>query len=49
MEKIIAHIPLENENQEWIKKEGIDIGEFARKLIKDFYENMKSISKKTAF
>ncbi|MBN2778950.1 MAG: hypothetical protein JXR36_15030 [Bacteroidales bacterium] len=45
---INAHIPLENEIREWIKKENINIGELTGNLIKNFYENIKTLYKNTA-
>ena len=43
-----AEIPLDNEITEWIKKENINLNEFAAKLIRNFYEGLKSLPKKAA-
>ena len=43
-----AEMPLDNEIKEWIKAENINVNEFAAKLIRNFYENIKSFQKKAA-
>jgi hypothetical protein len=45
---VTAEIPLEKEIQDWIKSENIDINRFVSKLIRNFYDNVKSLPKKTA-
>lgn len=43
-----AEIPLEKEIQDWIKSENIDFNHFVSKLIRNFYDSVKSLPKKTA-
>lgn len=45
---VIAEIAIDNEIQEWMRKEKINLNQFSAKLIKNFYDNLKSLSKKTA-
>jgi len=45
---INAEIPLEKEITDWISKEDINISEFAAKLIRNFYEGIKSLPKNVA-
>ena len=45
---INADIPLDKEVTEWIKKENININEFAAKLIRNFYESIKSLPNNAA-
>jgi len=45
---INAQLSLEKEITDWIKKENIDISEFAAKLIRNFYDVFKSLPKNTA-
>lgn len=45
---INAEIPLEKEISDWIKKEDINLNEFAAKLIRNFYEGIKSLPKNVA-
>jgi len=47
--KINAELSLEKEITDWIKQENIDLSEFASKLIRNFYESVKYLSKKAAF
>ena len=42
---IKAEMPLENEITAWIKKENININEFAAQLIRNFYQGIKSMPK----
>ena len=43
-----TELSLEKEIQDWIKKENINISEFAAKLIRNFYDGIKSIQKNAA-
>ena len=43
-----AELNLDNDIRDWIKKENININEFAAKLIKNFHENIKSLPKNAA-
>jgi len=43
-----ADIPLDKEVTDWLLKENININEFAAKLIRNFYENIKSLPKNAA-
>ena len=43
-----ADIPLDKEVTDWLMKENININEFAAKLIRNFYENIKSLPKNAA-
>jgi len=45
---ISTEIALEQEITDWIKKENINLSEFAAKLIRDFYEGIKSLPKNAA-
>ena len=45
---IVAEIPLENDIREWIRKENINISEFTARLIRNFYESIKSLPKNVA-
>ena len=45
---INTEIALEQEITDWIKKENINIGEFAANLIRDFYKGIKSLPKNAA-
>lgn len=40
--KVNADIALNKEVSDWIRRENIDVSEFAARLIQSFYENMKS-------
>ena len=40
-----AEIPLENEITAWIKKENININDFAAQLIRNFYQGIQSLPK----
>ena len=42
---INAELALEKEIADWIKEENININEFAAKLIRDFYDEIKSLPK----
>ena len=44
-----ADIPLEKEISDWIRKEDINLNELAAKLIRDFYDGMKSFPKNTHY
>jgi len=46
---INAELALEKEITDWIKKENININEFATKLIRNFYEGVKYLQKNAAF
>ncbi len=43
-----AEIPLEKEITDWIEKENINLNEFTAKLIRNFYEGIKSLPKNAA-
>jgi len=43
-----TEIPLDAEIREWIGTENINLGEFAAKLIQNFYENIKTLPKRKA-
>jgi len=43
-----AEIPLEKEITDWIEKENINLNEFTAKLIRNFYEGIKSLLKNAA-
>ncbi len=43
-----ADLPLDREVTEWIKKENININEFAAKLIRNFYESITSLPNNAA-
>ena len=45
---INAELALEKEIADWIKKENINVDEFAAKLIRNFYEGIKSLPKNAA-
>ena len=45
---INAELALEKEIADWIKKEDINVSEFAAKLIRDFYDGIKSLPKNAA-
>ena len=45
---IKTELTLDKEIKDWIKKENININEFAAKLIQNFYENIKSLPKNAA-
>ena len=45
---INTELALEQEITDWIKKENINIGEFAANLIRSFYKGVKSIQKNAA-
>ncbi len=45
---INAELSLEKEISDWIKKENINVSEFATKLIRNFYEGIKSLPKNAA-
>jgi len=45
---INAELALEKEITDWIKKENINISEFAAKLIRNFYDGIKSLPKNAA-
>jgi len=45
---INANIVLDQEIKEWIVRENININEFASKLIRNFYENIKNLPKNVA-
>jgi len=45
---INANIPLDKEIADWIRKENINVNEFAAKLIRSFYENIKSLPNNAA-
>jgi len=45
---INTELTLEKEIADWIKKEDINVGEFAANLIRDFYKGMKSLPKNAA-
>ncbi len=45
---IKTEIALEKEITDWIKKENINVGEFATKLIRNFYDGIKSLPKNAA-
>ena len=46
---INAELALGKEITDWIKKENININEFATKLIRNFYEGVKYLQKNAAF
>ena len=43
-----AELNLDNDIRDWIKKENINLNEFAAKLIRNFYETIKSLPKNAA-
>jgi len=43
-----TEIPLDAEIREWIGAENINLGEFAAKLIQNFYDNIKTLPKRKA-
>jgi len=45
---INAELSLEKEVADWIKKENIDVSKFAAKLIRNFYDGIKSLPKNAA-
>ena len=45
---INTELALEKEIADWIKKEDINVGEFAANLIRNFYKGMKSLPKNAA-
>jgi len=45
---INAELALEKEITDWIRKENININEFAAKLIRNFYDGIKSLPKNAA-
>ena len=45
---INLEIPLEKEITDWIKMEDINISEFTARLIRNFYEGIKSLQKNAA-
>ena len=45
---INTELVLEKEITDWIKKENINISEFAAKLIRNFYDGVKSLPKNAA-
>lgn len=45
---ISTELVLEEEIRDWIKKENINVSEFATKLIRNFYDGIKSIPKNAA-
>lgn len=45
---ISAEIPLDKEIQDWLKHENIDVNTFLSRLIRNFYDNIKSLPKKAA-
>jgi len=45
---IKADIPLDKEVTDWIRKENINVNEFAAKLIRNFYESIKSLPNNAA-
>ncbi len=45
---IKTEISLEKEITDWIKKENINVSEFATKLIRNFYDGIKSLPKNAA-
>jgi len=45
---INAELALDKEIADWIKNENININEFAAKLIRNFYEGIKSLPKNAA-
>lgn len=46
---ISAELAIEKEIAEWIKKEDINVNEFAARLIRNFYNGIKSLPKNAAF
>ncbi len=45
---ISTELALEKEIADWIKRENINVGEFAANLIRNFYKGMKSLPKNAA-
>ena len=45
---INTELTLDKEIKDWIKKENINLNEFAAKLIQNFYDNIKSLPKNVA-
>ena len=45
---IFAELALEKEIEVWMKKENINVSEFAAKLIRNFYDGIKSMPKNAA-